>query len=154
MKPLLYLILLTATTLPVQASENSGPIRKIAEESVSKWNQAIAKGAVDEIGSLYTGDAILIEPHGVVAKGQEIRQFWRALIDSQRGVYTLALLDVSDEKDNTIVARIAMEDTKPLGKSNQVLRYRFNGVLYNVLIRQPDGSWKVQTQRWSEKLGG
>lgn len=128
-------------------------IRTIAATNAAEWNQAFAEGKVDEIVSLYTTDAILVQPNGKVSRDRgEIRNFWQMLID--QGAFKIDIVDVKGEKDDTIVTTTTLSDLKTLQDSHQTLRYHYDGVLYSVLKRQSDGSWKAQVQQWSEKIRG
>lgn len=137
-------------TTPGWAQED---IRTIAANNAAEWNQAFADGKVDEIVSLYTTDAILVQPNGKVSRDPgEIRNFWRTLID--QGAFKIDIVDVKGEKDDTIVTTTTLSDMKTLQDSHQTLRYHYDGVLYSVLKRQSDGSWKAQVQQWSERSRG
>lgn len=126
--------------------------RRVAESNVVQWNQAFAKGKVEEILSLYTDNAMLVQPNGAVSKNVvEIRAFWQNLIDKKAGVLSIDIVDAKGEKDDTIVTTSTLSDIKTLENPQQVMKYQYDGVLYSVLKRQSDGSWKAQVQHWSNK---
>jgi uncharacterized protein (TIGR02246 family) len=148
MKPSLGLIIALLAALGTGASRAAEDVRQIAESSIAKWNAAFAEGKVDEILSLYADNAMLVQPNGSVSKSVgEIRAFWQTLI--QKGVYAMDVVDVRSEKDDTIVATTKLCDIKTLEDPSQVMKYRYDGVLYSVLKRQADGSWKAQVQQWT-----
>jgi uncharacterized protein (TIGR02246 family) len=148
MKRRLGLIVVLLAAVGTGVSQAAEDVRQIAESSIAKWNAAFARGKVDEILSLYTDNAMLVQPNGSVSKSvDEIRAFWQMLI--QKGVYAMDVVDVRSEKDDTIVATTKLSDIKTLQSPPQVMKYRYDGVLYSVLKRQADGSWKAQVQQWT-----
>jgi uncharacterized protein (TIGR02246 family) len=148
MKRSLGLIVVLVAAAGAGSSQAAEDVRQIAESSIAKWNAAFAKGKVDEILSLYADNAMLVQPNGLVSKSVgEIRAFWQTLI--QKGVYAMDVVDVRSEKDDTIVATTKLSDIKTLQDPLQVMKYRYDGMLYSVLKRQADGSWKAQVQQWT-----
>ncbi|HYE36382.1 YybH family protein [Methylocaldum sp.] len=148
MKRSLGLIIALVAAMGAGTSQAGENVRQIAESSIAKWNAAFAKGKVEEILSLYADNAMLVQPNGAVSKSTgEIRAFWQMLI--QKGVYAMDVVDARSEKDDTIVATTKLSDVKTLQGPLQVMKYRYDGVLYSVLKRQADGSWKAQVQQWS-----
>jgi ketosteroid isomerase-like protein len=143
---LIFALVTTAGAAPSQAADS---VRQIAESTAAQWNAAFAKGKVDAILSLYTDNAMLLQPNGLVSrKPSEIRAFWQALI--QQGDYAMDIVDVRGEQDGTIVATAELSGVKTLSGQPQVMKYRYGGVVYSVLTRQPDGSWKAKVQKWSD----
>lgn len=150
MKRSLGLILAIVTTAAAE-SPGDDPVRRIAEISAAQWNAAFAKGRVDEILSLYEDNAMLVQPNGSVSKGSgQIRAFWQPLI--QKGDYEMDIVEVRSDRDDTIVAIAELSDVKTLPSQHQVMKYRYGGVVYSVLKRQPDGSWKAKVQKWNDEV--
>ncbi len=150
MKRSLGLVLALVTTGITALSWAGEPSpQQIAESRAAEWNAAFARGKVDDILSLYTDNAILLQPNGSVSRSvPEIREFWQLLI--QKGVYAMDIVTVRSGDDNTIITTATLSDVKTLHNSGpQVMKYRYNGVLYSVFKRQPDGSWKAKVQEWS-----
>ncbi|HYE37546.1 YybH family protein [Methylocaldum sp.] len=146
------LVLVASLTIPGLVIGDSGSVQQIAETEIAKWNAAIARGSVEEILSLYAKNAILIQPNGAFSSSSEdIRNFWQPLVKSQTGNYSLRIVGVHFEKDDTVLASTVLTDTKRLGELNQSMRFHYNGLLYNVFKRQSDGNWKIQVQRWQDK---
>ncbi len=145
----LGLLLALVTTAGVgQALADDSP-RQIAESSAAQWNAAFAKGKVEAIVSLYADNAMLLRPDGAVSRGAgEIRAFWQNVI--QQGDYAMDIVDVSNDRDDTIVATAELSGVKTQGSQSQATKYRYEGVLYSVLKRQPDGSWKAKVQKWND----
>lgn len=122
--------------------------RSVAESSAARWNAALAHHRLDEILALYTGDAMLLRPDGQVSRSPEqIRDYWQGLM--RQGQFAIAVVGVQREKDDTVVMTTTFSETKHVGTSPGGIRYRYDGVLYHVLQRQSDGSWKARIQRWS-----
>ncbi|MGY6215983.1 YybH family protein [Methylolobus aquaticus] len=120
----------------------------VAEMSAARWNTALAHRQLDEILALYTGDAMLLRPDGEVSRNPaQIRAFWQSLMQS--GEFAVDVVGAHSEKEDTIVVTTTFSEIKRIGTSTPGIRYQYDGVLYNVLQRQPDGSWKARIQRWS-----
>lgn len=149
MKRSLGLLLAIVTTAGASQSQAEDSPRQIAESSAAQWNAAFAKGKVEEILSLYTDNAILLQPNGKVSRGAgQIRAFWQNLVG--QGDFAMDVVEVRGSGTDTIVATAKLSDVKTLPSPEpQVMKYRFGGVLQSVLRRQPDGSWKSQVQRWN-----
>lgn len=149
MKRSLGLILALVTTAGAAAAGADDSVRQIAETTAAQWNAAFSRGQVDEILNLYAANALLVQPNGAVARGAgEIRAFWQTLI--RQGDYAMVIVDVRGEQDGSIVATARLSDNKTLeSPKQQVVKYNYGGVVYNVLKRQADGSWKAQVQRWN-----
>ena len=125
---------------------------QIAQASVAKWNEAFATGKVDDIVSLYSDHAMMVQPNGSVSKSSgEIRAFWQTLIDNKGGTFAFDIVEVRSEKEDTIITTTKFTDVKTLNTQRQVMKYNYDGLLYSVLKRQSDGSWKAEAQRWSDK---
>lgn len=157
--PMAMLALTASLYCPGPASaitpEEAG--RPIAEADIGRWNSAIAKGSLDGVVSLFTADAMLLQPNGKVTRDQgQIRAFWKSLLETRQGVSRFALVKARRENDDTVVTRAVLSDSKTLGKPDDVISYHYQGVVNNVLKRQADGGWKVQVQRWNDgsRLGG
>lgn len=150
MKRTLGLLFTLVTINPPAFANSSDSARQIAERSAAQWNAAFAAGKVDAILSLYSEDAMLLEPNGLVAKGSgQIRSFWSNMI--QQGEYAMDIVDVHGEQDGTIVATAKLSDVKTLENTQETIRYHYQGLVYNVLRQQADGSWKAEVQRWNSE---
>lgn len=146
----LVLSLLLAGALP--SAGRADDARQTADASVAQWNAALAKGKVEDIVSLYADGAMLVRPNGTVSKSaDEIRNFWRNLFDKKGGTLALDIVEVSSDREDTVVAKTTLTDIKTLRDTSQAMKYSYEGVLYSVFKRQGDGTWKAQVQRWSDK---
>ena len=146
-------LLLAGLILPALAGVEDA--RQVAEANVAQWNSAFANGRVDDIVALYAEGAMLVQPDGEVSKGTgPIRAFWQNLIGKNRGLLTVDIEEVRGEKEDTIITRTTLSDVKTLQNTQHVMKYNYDGVLYSVLKRQSDGSWKAQVQQWSQKSKG
>ena len=103
MKRRLSLVLaFVATVMTASAWADEPSVQQIAESRAAEWNAAFARGKVDDILSLYTENAILLQPNGSVSKNlREIREFWQVLI--QKGVYDMDIVTARCGDDNTII---------------------------------------------------
>jgi uncharacterized protein (TIGR02246 family) len=129
--------------------------QQIADSNVAKWNEAFAHGKVDDIVSLYAENAMLVQPNGTVSKNtSEIRAFWQTVIEKRGGVLAIDVVEVKEEHDDTIVTTTHISEVKTLSAAAPVMKYQYDGVLYSVLKRQSDGSWKAQVQQWRDNGHG
>ncbi len=139
---------------PVFPAEPQNVGWRIASEDVAGWNRAVAHNSIDEVLSLYARNALLVQPNGVAVRGSDgIRQFWGDLLKPRGGIYLFSLDDVHVEPDGAVVSRILLSDIKYLGRPERAMKYHYEGVLYHVLKRQTDGSWKAEVQRWTRRSG-
>jgi len=146
----LAILLMAGSVLPTFAGAEEA--RQVAEANIAKWNSAFAKGKVDDIVALYTESAMLVQPDGEVSKGAgQIRAFWVNLIGKNRGLLTVDIEEVRGEKEDTVITKTTLSDVQTLQNTQHVMKYNYDGVLYSVLKRQSDGSWKAQVQQWSNK---
>ncbi len=133
-----------------QALAVADDAQRVAEANTAQWNAAFAKGKVEDIVSLYSSNAMLVQPDGAVSKNPEqIRAFWQNLIKKNAGVLSIDVQEAKGETDGTIITRATLSDVKTLQNTQHVMKYNFDGVVYSVLKRQNDGTWKAQVQRWS-----
>lgn len=148
MKKIWLILFLTIGSGQALALEDA---RQIAESNVAKWNEVLARGRVDEILAMYADNAMVLQPNGAVSKNsREIRAFWQTMIDKKAGVFSIGIVEAKGEKEGTIVTKTILSDVKTLENAQQI-KYNYDGVLYSVLKRQSDGSWKSQVQQWSDK---
>jgi ketosteroid isomerase-like protein len=135
----------------VLAQEDPSP-QQIAESTVASWNEAFAHGRVDEILSFYTSNAMVVHPNGTVSKSlSEIKAFWQTVMEKRAGVIAFRIVEARGEREGTIVTEAKLSDLKTLQNPHQTMNYEYDGVLYSVLKRQTDGSWKAEAQRWTDR---
>lgn len=148
MKTSLGLLLILVTTMGQAFADTPESARQIAESATAEWNAAFAKGRVDDILTLYSNDAMLLQPDGAVSRGaSQIRDFWQKMI--QQGEYAMDVIDVRREQGGAIVATVRLSDVKTLTSAHQTVKYNYDGVVYSVLKQQADGRWKAEVQRWN-----
>jgi ketosteroid isomerase-like protein len=141
-------IFFTLLALGITNGALADDARVIAESSAARWNAALSQRKLDEIVALYTGDAMLLRPDGEVSRDPaQIRAFWQGLMN--QGEFAVDVVGAHSEKDDTIVMTTTFSEIKRIGSSTPGLHYHYDGMLYNVLQRQADGSWKAKIQRWS-----
>ena len=123
----------------------------VAENAAGQLNDALQKGRVDDIVSLYTDNAMIIQPDGSFSKERgEIRAFWQNMLDKKSGVMAIDVIEAKDDQEGTIVTTAHISDSKSLSTSPGTMKYSYDGVVYSVLRRQADGSWKAQVQQWRD----
>lgn len=112
--------------------------------AVAQWNTVLRSGNLDELLRLYAKDAVVLLPNGETARDPAaIRGFWHRLLARHAGRYALDLDKVIYAKDDTVISTLRWSNV------NGDLKYSYDGVIYNLFKRQPDGSWKAQVQRWN-----
>lgn len=119
-------------------------VPRSVNEAVSRWNQALNQGRVDELMHLYAKDAMVLLPDGrVIRDPREIRRFWQQVLAHRGGQFEVDVDDVLSARDDTVVSTLRWTNVD--GK----LKYAYDGVIYNVFKKQADGTWKAQVQRWN-----
>jgi ketosteroid isomerase-like protein len=139
-KKLLLMSVLAMVALPPAYAEEAREPASL----VAPWNAALESGKLDELLKLYAKDALVLLPNGqAVKEPKAILEFWRHLLATHSGRYALDVDKVIYAKDDTVVSTLRW--------SNRTgdLKYSYDGVIYSVFKRQPDGSWKAQVQRWN-----
>lgn len=124
--------------------------REIAEPTAAEWNEAFRKGRIQDILSLYTENAIVLQPSGQVSRSpREISGFWQGLIEKKSGEYRVAVVDARAGQDGSVVTTLQFSRQQSLSRSGRTMKYNYDGELLSVFKRQPDGTWKAQPQRWN-----
>lgn len=146
-------VILASLALTTSLNGFADDARTVAETTTARWNAAFALGRLDEILALYAPNAMLVKPDGRVSGDfEEIRAFWRALID--KGQFAVDLVEAHRESVDTIVVATRFADIKPVAASQAYMRYSYDGLLYRVLERQSDGIWRAKAQRWATTIRG
>ncbi len=141
-KKLLLILALVIDSLPLALAGNAP--EHAALGTLAQWNAALERGKLDELLRLYAKDALVVLPDGkAVKEPAAIREFWRHLLAEHSGHYALDLDKVLFAKDDTVVSTLRWSNL------DGGLKYSYEGVIYSVFKRQPDGSWKAQVQRWN-----
>lgn len=140
-KKLLLILALVVYGLPLAFAGNAPEHASL--DTLAQWNAALERGKLDELLRLYAKDALVVLPDGkAVKEPAEIREFWRHLLEHS-GRYALDLDKELFVKDDTVVSTLRWSNL------DGGLRYSYQGVIYSVFKRQPDGSWKAQVQYWN-----
>lgn len=128
---------------PTATDIRQDEIRHVAVQNLASWNIAFNAGGLDKYGDLYTEDAVLMTPAGVMETGSGIQNFWKTVYGV--GINTHALDVTAVEGDaGQIVVTSRWEALR--APENDVI---FEGRMTNVLEKQSDGSWKTSYQRWN-----
>lgn len=139
------LILILALSIGAAPLASAGDVsEQAAYTAVAQWNAVLRSGKLDELLRLYAKDAIVLLPNGEAARDPAvIRKFWQRLLVRHAGRYVLDLDKVIYAQGDTVISTLRWSNV------DGELKYSYNGVIYNIFKRQPDGSWKAQVQRWS-----
>lgn len=113
--------------------------------SSGAWTRAVNSGDTTAIAHLYTDNAVLVSPGTeIVSAPSAIGAFWAA--KRVAGAGDFHLLTVSERVDGDRLYQSAVWTTS--FQSNGAVS-ELEGQMTNVLVRQPDGGWKIQLQSWN-----
>lgn len=132
------------------SAAHADSLQSIAEHNVHQWNTALEQRDLDQIMTLYTDNAIVLQPDGHVSKTRNaIRLFWRSVLDGANGEYSFDV-DVIQKTASKIVLAAKWFNRNQLSAFPPDSVHRgYNGKMTNVLVRQYDGTWKAEVQRWN-----
>ncbi|RUM52529.1 MAG: hypothetical protein DSY87_06215 [Methylococcus sp.] len=144
---LLLLGLIALGGTPIAAADS---LASIAGSNVDQWDQALNRRDVEQVMALYTENAIVLQSNGQISQTRNaIRSFWELVFDTQSGEYSFDIEGIQKSSNKIILAatwsaRNGLNST-PYGS----VGHGYDGKMTNVLVRQDDGSWKAQVQRWN-----
>ena len=127
-------------------SANSADIRAVVTDNNQEWNDAFNRGDADSVAALYTRDAtVLPHTHDVITGAENIRHFWKAVVDAGFRDHTIDIIDVHGKGD------LAYQTARwtATGPDEGGGRQSFGGSLVSVFERQADGSWKSRLHIWN-----
>ena len=125
-------------------------LRTIAESNVNQWNAALEQRDLEQIMALYTDNAMLLEPNGQVDRTKDaIRSFWRSVLDSANVGYSFNVEAIQKSTSKIVLAAKWINRSQLRAAGSQTQGHGYYGKMTNVLVRQDDGSWKAQIQRWN-----
>ncbi|HET6469683.1 MAG TPA: SgcJ/EcaC family oxidoreductase [Geminicoccaceae bacterium] len=127
-------------------SANPADLRAVVAGNNQKWNDAFNSGNVDAVAALYTRDAtVLPHTHDVITGAENIRSFWKAVVDGGFRDHTIEVIDVYGKGD--VAYQTARWTATGAGEGGG--RRSFGGSLVTVSERQDDGSWKLRLHIWN-----
>ena len=107
------------------------------------FEDAVRKGDLDRVASLYTPDGMALPPDGPVVKGREsIKQLW-ASIAQQIGLKEVRL--------QTLDLQLAGETAYEVGEAALTLQSGAAVVKYVVVWKKVDGQWRLHRDIWNAK---
>ncbi|MCG8323969.1 MAG: DUF4440 domain-containing protein [Thiotrichales bacterium] len=98
------------------------------------------------LDSFYTSDAVMLPPSSeILSSHAEIKEYWEGLKGAGVRDYTIYPVSVSVDGDTAYQTALweAVRQTRN-GES-----IHLQGNISNVLIKQPNGSWKIKLQSWN-----
>jgi uncharacterized protein (TIGR02246 family) len=123
-----------------------GDIHQIVRAGNDAWNEAFNRGDAAAVAACYTGDAMVLPPtHDVVSGAQQIKDFWSSVIGAGFGRHTIEVIELQRQGD----AACAAGRWTAVGKGQDGWEQSYGGSLVNLLVRQPDGSWKSKLHIWN-----
>jgi uncharacterized protein (TIGR02246 family) len=120
-------------------------IKKITDD----FNAAINAGNIDKLVSLYTDDAVRIPPNKPALVGKEaIRSLFQEQLDQFTVQNEGVIVDLKVSGDLAFV-RGSWTSINTPKTGGEPLKY--NGSFVSVIQKQPEGSWKVICNIWSNE---
>jgi uncharacterized protein (TIGR02246 family) len=116
-----------------------------APSATAAWAAAVNSGDRAALALLYTDDAVMVSPASeIISAPEAISDYWT----SQRlsGASDFRVLSVNERVDGDTLYQSAVWATSY--RSNGRIS-ALDGQMTNVLVRQPDGSWKIRLQSWN-----
>jgi uncharacterized protein (TIGR02246 family) len=152
--PLVFLLCLTfgcqqgeevAEEPVVDVEADVEAIKKITDD----FNAAINAGNIDKLVSLYTDDAVRIPPNKPALVGKEaIRSLFQEQLDQFTVQNEGVIVDLKVSGDLAFV-RGSWTSINTPKTGGEPLKY--NGSFVSVIQKQPEGSWKVICNIWSNE---
>jgi ketosteroid isomerase-like protein len=151
MKTFLSPILITAVLwFGGQSNASADSLRNIAETNVHQWNLALEQRDLDLIMTLYADNAIVLEPNGHVSRTRDaIRSFWRSVLNSANVEYSFDVDQIQKSTSKIVLAAKWFNRSQLSATAPGSVHRTYDGKMTNVLVRQDDGTWKAQVQRWN-----
>ena len=125
-------------------------LQSIAENNVHQWNTALEQRDLDQIMTLYTDNAIVLQPDGHVSTTRDaIRSFWRSVLDGANGEYYFDVDAIQKTASKIVLAAKWFNRNQLSAFPPDSVHRGYDGKMTNVLVRQYDGTWKAEVQRWN-----
>ena len=129
----------------VDVEADKEAIKKITDD----FNAAINAGNIDKLVSLYTDDAVRIPPNKPALVGKEaIRSLFQEQLDQFTVQNEGVIVDLKVSGDLAFV-RGSWTSINTPKTGGEPLKY--NGSFVSVIQKQPEGSWKVICNIWSNE---
>jgi len=129
----------------VDVEADKEAIKKITDD----FNAAINAGNIDKLVSLYTDDAVRIPPNKPPLVGKEaIRSLFQEQLDQFTVQNEGVIVDLKVSGDLAFV-RGSWTSINTPKTGGEPLKY--NGSFVSVIQKQPEGSWKVICNIWSNE---
>jgi uncharacterized protein (TIGR02246 family) len=137
---LLLTILMAGSALAV--ADSAAPE---ADLNVGRWQGALDAGDFEALADLYSLDAVMVPPSlEIVSERDAIRRFWTERRSS--GTRDFRINPVNVRSDGARLVQTAEWSAIVISNGQAGRQY---GEMTNVLVRQPDGNWKIQMQSWN-----
>ena len=147
-RPIMIAASLLLGGLPAASADDT--LRSIAERNVHQWHAALEQRDIDQIMNLYTDNAIVLQPDGGVSKTRDsIRSFWRSVLESANVEYSFDVEQIQKSTSKIVLAAKWFNRNQLSASTPASHHHGYDGKMTNVLVRQNDGSWKAQVQRWN-----
>jgi uncharacterized protein (TIGR02246 family) len=127
-------------------SPDRASIRTDIERANRAFEQAVAAGDVERVGSLYTSDAIAFPPDAPMVRGRDaIKQLWGGVIrDMGLKTVTLRTVDVERAGHTAYETGEATLRLEPRGGQASSA-----AIKYVVVWKRADGQWRIHRDIWN-----
>jgi uncharacterized protein (TIGR02246 family) len=107
------------------------------------FEEAVRKGDMDRVASLYTTDAMVLPPDAPIVKGRDnIKQFWTT-VAQQMGLKGVRL--------QTMDLQIAGDTAYEVGEAGLTLESGAAAVKYLVVWKNVNRQWRLHRDIWNGK---
>ena len=148
---LFFLAIALSALIACEKKTNTTADIEANKQLTEKWDEAFNKGDLDALSSIYTSDAIRMQPNEPVLNGREdIRASFKSFLDQNETILDdNKALDVTIAGEFAIVRGTYTSDFKPKTGGNPV---HDEGKWVCIQKRQADGSWKITMDIWNSDL--
>ena len=109
------------------------------------WEIAYNSGDTDALARLYSQDAIVVPPSLEILNAPEkIRDYWTNQMLTGTDSFRVQTINISLEDDVIYQTAVWIATVTSNGIATDL-----EGEMTNVIVRQADGSWKIQLQSWN-----
>ena len=108
-----------------------------------QFEEAVRKGDLDRLASLYTPDAMAVPPDSRVVKGREnIKQMWGGIAQQ---------LGLKDVRLNTLDLQLAGDTAYEVGEATLTVANGSAMVNFVVVWKKLDAQWRLHRDIWNAR---
>src|SRR5215467_687540 len=121
----------------------------------SKYEEAWLKGDADGVRALFTDDCVILPPHGDKPRiGREgLDEFWFPPDAPPTKITKLVVTPQSIGGDGQIAYVWGTDEVAWTTEQNgETTSASHKGIFLNVLVKQPNGEWKMSHHMWDDSI--